>query len=81
MDQQDIFVADLKALEDKLKERLQPIEPNQEFISELGKDLAKACYNGPQRRLGEGLLLTAGGFMIGLLIFWIGRKFLEAEGD
>lgn len=81
MDQQEFFEADFKALENTLKDRLHPIEPDQEFISELAKDLAEASLNRRQKRLGQGLLMIAGGLAAGLLIFWIGRGFIEEEGD
>jgi hypothetical protein len=79
MDQQDSFEADIKALENTLMDRLHPIEPNQKFIGELAKDLAEASFNRRQRRLGQSLLISLGGLMIGWLIFWIGREFVKGE--
>lgn len=79
MVQQDIFDEELKALEDALKAGLHPIEPDQRFIGELAKDLAEESIICRQRRLGHALLLVTGGLVIGFLVYWIGRGFIEGD--
>jgi len=71
--------ADLKALENSLRANLHPIEPDQKFIRELAHDLADASIHYRQKRISQALLLITGGLVIGLLIFWIGRGFMEGE--
>lgn len=80
MDQQVFSESDLTALENYLRANLHPIEPDQKFIHELARDLADTSIQYRQKRIGQALLLVAGGLVIGFLIFWIGRGFMEGEG-
>lgn len=81
MDKQAFFEAELTALENSLRANLHPIAPDQKFIHELASDLADASIRRHQKRIGQALLLVAGGLVIGLLIFWIGRGILEGEKE
>ena len=79
MDQEVYSEADLTTLENSLRANLHPIEPDQKFIRELAKDLADASIQYRQKRIGQALLLVVGGLVIGFVIFWIGRSFMEGK--
>jgi len=79
MDQQVLFDKDLSALENSLRANLHRLEPDQIFIHELAHDLADASIHVRQKRIGQALLLATGGLVIGFLIFFIGRGFLDRE--
>jgi len=79
MDQENFSKTDLAALENALRDRLHPIEPDQEFINDLAENLARASLNRRQKQIGQSILIILGGLLIGWLIFWIGREFIKGK--
>lgn len=70
----------LIALENSLKQKLHPVEPNQHFVQKLRTRLEESPILYRQRRTAATLLTIAGGLLIGLIIFLIGRGFLRQSG-
>jgi hypothetical protein len=70
----------LLALEDSLKRRLHPVTPNRQFVHGLRRRLEESNRLNRQRRTAATLLTIAGGLLIGLAIFLIGRGFLSGSG-
>lgn len=68
---------ELLALEQSLKNRFQPIKPDQKFVGELRSRLEATPGYQQQRKAAYFLLSVAGGLFIGLLIFLIGRGFFQ----
>lgn len=77
MKENQTFNADLLALEHALRSRLHPIKPNQEFIGSLHTRLESSHIYQEQRKTAMVLLSTAGGLLVGLVIFLIGRGMLQ----
>lgn len=73
--------AKLLALENKLKQDLHPVEPNQRFIQKLRTRLEDSPILMRQQRVAATLLTVAGGLLIGLAVFLIGRGFLRQTGQ
>ncbi len=69
----------LKNLEQSLKSQLFPVSPDQNFVGVLQRRLQESPTN-QQRRLKAATLLTiAGGLVIGLTIFFVGKQFLNFD--
>jgi hypothetical protein len=67
----------LLELENSLKRQLQPVQPNRQFVNKLKTRLEESNIFDQQQRTAATLLTIAGGLMIGLAIFLIGRGFLS----
>lgn len=63
-------------LEQQLKQSLRKVEPNPEFVNHLQDRLTNPIQLSVERRqsLGCGLLLIAGSFLSGLLLFLLVRQ-------
>lgn len=71
----------LIALENSLKTKLQSVEPNQHFVNKLRTRLEESPILYRQRRTAATFLTIAGGLLIGLVIFLIGRGFLNQSSE
>lgn len=71
----------LLALEDSLKRRLHPVKPDRHFVRGLRKRLEESNMLYRQRRTAATLFTIAGGLLVGLVIFLIGRGFLSSSGE
>ncbi len=69
----------LLALESSLKHELHPVAPNQDFIGSLRDRLEKYPEYKDNRRLAASLFAVALGLLSGLIIFLIGRQFLQDD--
>ncbi len=68
---------DLLALERSLRSQLQPIKPDQQFVGNLRMRLEEiSTYPQPQKTAFT-LLTIAGGLLVGLVIFLIGKMILQ----
>jgi len=70
----------LLALENSLKHQLKPVQPNRHFVIGLKTRLETSNLLDRQRRTAATLLTIAGGLLIGLVVFLIGRGFLSESG-
>jgi hypothetical protein len=79
MENDNALASRLTNLEQSLKSQLFPIAPDQDFVGTLQRQLQESpTYQ--QRRLKAATLLTiAGGLVIGLTIFLIGKQFLNFD--
>ena len=68
---------ELLALEQSLKNRFQPIKPDQKFVGELRSRLEESPVYQRQRKTAYFLLSVAGGLFVGLIIFLIGKGFYQ----
>jgi hypothetical protein len=68
---------ELLALEQSLKNRFQPIKPDQKFVGELRSQLEASPVYQQQRKTAFFLLSVAGGLFVGLIIFLIGKGFFQ----
>lgn len=68
---------DLIALEDLLRARFQAIKPDQQFVGILHTKLENSPILQKQRKVAYVLMTTAGGLLLGLIIFLIGKGFLQ----
>jgi len=71
----------LLALEDSLKDKFHPVEPDQQFVRHLRIRLEESPILYRRRRTAATLLTIAGGLLLGLAIFLIGRGFLSQSGE
>jgi hypothetical protein len=71
----------LIALENTLKKKLYPVQPNQHFVQKLRTRLEKSNILDRQQRTAATYLTIAGGLLIGLAIFLIGRGFLRKPNE
>ncbi len=71
----------LLSLENALKAKLHPVQPNRRFVQNLRTRLEQSNLLDRQRRTAATLLTIAGGLTIGLAIFLIGKRFLSGSGD
>ena len=68
---------DLLALERSLKSKLHPVKPDQQFVGNLRMRLEEiSAYPQPQKTAFT-LLSVAGGLLIGLIVFLIGKVILQ----
>lgn len=68
---------DLLALEQSLKAGLYPVSPDQKFVGNLRTRLEDSPIIQQQRETAYFLLSIAGGLLVGLMVFLIGRGFLR----
>jgi hypothetical protein len=68
---------DLLALEEALKAKFHPIEPDQHFVGNLRARLEDSPIYQQQRRAAYIFITTAGGLLLGLIIFLIGKGLLQ----
>jgi hypothetical protein len=68
---------DLLALEHALKTKLHPIKPDQVFVGSLRTRLEDNPVYHQQRQKAYILLSVASGLLVGLIIFLIGKGFLQ----
>jgi len=67
----------LLALEHSLKTKLNPVNPDGEFVRDLKARLEEATNSDRQRRIAGKLMTIAIGLLVGLIIFMIGREFTK----
>jgi len=79
MNESDTLNESLLILEEKLKAKLNPVEPSQNFVVNLRKALEESDVAQQQRRTAASLLTIALGLIVGLAIFLIGKKFLVTD--
>lgn len=72
---------ELLNLERSLKTRLYPVKPDQEFVGDLQQRLTQSPVYDRQHRLAATLMTIAAGLMTGLVIFFLGRGFLNQTGN
>ncbi len=70
----------LLALEQALREKLNPVRPDQNFVVSLRKRLEESPAYNQQRRLAATMLTIATGLLVGLVVFLIGRNFIQETG-
>ena len=68
---------ELLALEQSLKTKFHPIEPDQQFVGNLRVSLESSPIYHRQRKLAQIFITTAGGLLFGLIIFLIGKGLLQ----
>lgn len=66
-------------LEQTLKRKLFPVQPDKKFIGQLRERLENSPLYYQPRRLAMQLLTTAGGLVAGLVIFLIGKRLLKKD--
>jgi len=72
---------DLLALEQSLKSKFHPIKPDQQFVGNLRSRLESSPIYQQQRKAAYIFITTAGGLLLGLIIFLIGKGLLgESRG-
>jgi len=71
-DQQNLS-QDLLALEQSLKTRLIPVQPDQHFVGNLRSRLEDSPIYQQQRETAYFLLSIASGLLVGSMIFLIGK--------
>jgi len=67
----------LLALENALKSQLHFVQPNRQFVRDLRTRLEESEILDRQKRTAATLLTIAGGLLVGLAVFLIGRGFLS----
>ena len=67
----------LIALEKSLRDKLNPIELDQNFVLNLRRQLEDSPIHQQQRRLAVQMLTVAAGLVVGLLVFLIGRGLVQ----
>lgn len=79
MTEDKVLDQSLLDLERSLKESLNPVKPDTQFIHELRQQLEGSSLHKKTQRAGISLLLIAGGLTAGLVIFLLGRRFFGAK--
>lgn len=67
----------LLALEQSLRSQLNYVKPDQQFVGRLRQRLEDSPTYRQQRRLAVQMLTVAVGLVVGLVIFLIGRGFIQ----
>lgn len=80
MRQRTIQNESLLSLEDSLKGKFLPVKPDQQFVRRLRTRLEESPILHRRRRAAASLLTIAGGLLVGLAIFLIGRGFISQSG-
>lgn len=70
---------ELLAIEEALRTRLNPVRPNQKFVSNLRQRLVESPAYQQRQQKAAKLLTVAGGLMFGLVVFLIGRRLIEGS--
>jgi hypothetical protein len=68
---------ELLALEESLKRQLRIVPPRKDFVGALRKKLENSPILQERRRLAATMLSIALGLVAGLVIFLIGRGFMQ----
>ncbi len=68
-------------LENSLKNKFHPVQPNQQFVRQLRIRLEESPILYRRRRTAATLLTIAGGLLVGLAIFLIGTRFLRQSSE
>lgn len=71
----------LLELERSLKAKLNPVQPDRSFISTLREKLLEQPDKRPHQRTAMTLLIIAGGLLLGLAIYLIGRGFFRDKSE
>ena len=69
----------LLELEQSLRDRLNPVRPDQHFVGRLHKRLEQSPIYLEKHHLAVTLLTIAGGLVIGTAVFLIGRGLIEGS--
>jgi hypothetical protein len=69
---------DLLVLEQALRAKLHPITPNQEFVGNLRGQLENSSIYQRQRETAHVFLTIAGGLLVGLVVFLVGRGIFKS---
>lgn len=64
-------------LERQLRARMNPVQPDRQFVGALLQRLERSPMTPQRQRTAATLLSIAGGLVVGLAIFLIGRRFVE----
>jgi hypothetical protein len=64
-------------LEHSLKEYLNPVKPDQNFIGQLLQRLENSSSNPVQRKMARKLLRIALAFSVGFIVFLLGKKLVD----
>ncbi|NLN70757.1 MAG: hypothetical protein GX142_08275 [Chloroflexi bacterium] len=72
---------ELLALERTLKSRFHPVKPDQQFVGNLRSRLENTPFSRKRQRLGYVYIITAGGLLIGLTIFLIGKGLFQGSEE
>lgn len=68
---------DLLALEQSLKSRLLPVQPDQGFVGSLRSRLEDSPIYQQQRETAYFFLSIASGLLVGLVVFLIGKEIMH----
>lgn len=68
---------ELIALEKSLRLGLHPVKPDQDFVGNLRSRLENSPVYQQQRETAYSLLTVAVGLLVGLIIFLVGKGFLQ----
>lgn len=79
MTEDTISNEDLLALEKSLRLKLHPIQPDQNFVSVLRKQLEQTSNQDAEQRLAMSFLTIALGLVVGLVIFLIGQVLFRSK--
>lgn len=71
------FNDDLLVLEQALRARLHPITPNQDFVGNLRRQLENSPIYQRQQKTAHVFLTIAGGLLVGLAVFLVGRGIFQ----
>jgi hypothetical protein len=79
MTEDTISNQDLLDLERSLRLKLHPVQPDQNFVSGLRKQLEQASDQDAEHRLALSFLTIALGLVAGLVIFLIGQILFRSK--
>jgi len=71
----------LLELEQSLKAKLNPVQPDHGFITTLREKLINEPIYRPQHRTALTLLTIAGGLIFGLAIYLFGRRYFTDHSE
>ncbi len=77
MENDKVMESRLKTLEKSLKSQLFPVAPDQDFVGTLHRRLQESPTYQQRRLKAATFLMIAGGLVIGLTIFLVGKQFLR----
>ena len=68
---------DLLIVEEALRANFHPITPNQDFVGNLRGQLESSTIYQRQRDTAHVFLTIAGGLLVGLVVFLVGRSIFQ----
>jgi hypothetical protein len=68
---------DLLIVEEALRAKFHPITPNQDFVGNLRGQLESSTIYQRQRDTAHVFLTIAGGLLVGLVVFLVGRGIFQ----